>query len=74
MKVLVSTSKVHLKLLIIVKINFCYKGDVLYVLDILFSSNHNIHKSSSGLCIWGSDPFSDRSEGKAHKQRPYKLL
>ena len=26
-------------------------------LDILFSSNHNIHKSSCGLCFWASDPF-----------------
>ena len=25
-------------------------------LDILFSSNHNIHKSSSGHCFWASDP------------------
>ena len=24
-------------------------------LDILFSSNHNIHKSSYGLCFWASD-------------------
>ena len=27
------------------------------VLDILFSSNHNIHKSSCGLCFWTSDPL-----------------
>ena len=26
-------------------------------LDIFFPSNHNIHKSSCGLCFWGSDPF-----------------
>ena len=26
-------------------------------LDILFSSNHNIHKSSSGHCFWASDPW-----------------
>ena len=57
----VSTSKVLLMLLIIVKINFCYKGDVLYVLDILFSSNHNIHKSLSGLCFFASDPLIDTS-------------
>ena len=30
------------------------------VLDILFSSNHNIHKSSFGLCFWASDPLIDR--------------
>ena len=29
-------------------------------LDILFSSNHNIHKSSCGLCFWASDPLIDR--------------
>ena len=29
-------------------------------LDILFSSNHNIHKSSYGLCFWASDPLIDR--------------
>ena len=26
-------------------------------LDILFSSNHNTHKSSCGLLFWPSDPF-----------------
>ena len=29
-------------------------------LDILFSSNHNIHKSSCSLCFWASDPLIDR--------------
>ena len=29
-------------------------------LDTLFSSNHNIHKSSCGLCFWASDPLIDR--------------
>ena len=29
-------------------------------LDILFSSNHNIHDSSCGLCFWASDPLKDR--------------
>ena len=29
-------------------------------LDILFSSNHNIHKSSSGHCFWASDPLIER--------------
>ena len=32
----------------------------MYRLDILFSSNHNIHKSSSGLCFWASDPIIDK--------------
>ena len=29
-------------------------------LDILFSSNHNIHKSSSGHCFWASDPLIEK--------------
>ena len=28
--------------------------------DILFPSNHNIHKSSCGHCFWASDPLIDR--------------
>ena len=28
-------------------------------LDILFSSNCNIHKSSYSLCFWASDPLID---------------
>ena len=50
-------------------------------MDILFSSNHNIHKSSCGLCFWASDPFIDRyyvnlsiKESEAQKQRPKDLL
>ena len=27
------------------------------ILDVLFSSNHNIHKSWYGLCFWASDPL-----------------
>ena len=27
------------------------------ILDILFSSNHNIHKSSYDHCFWASDPL-----------------
>ena len=30
------------------------------LLDILFSSNHNIHKSLHGLCFWASDPLIDK--------------
>ena len=26
----------------------------------IFSSNHNIHKSSCGLCFWAPDPLIDR--------------
>ena len=33
------------------------RNTVLWILDILFSSNHNIHKSSCGLCFWASDPL-----------------
>ena len=32
----------------------------IYTLDILFLSNHNIHKSLCGLCFWASDPLIDR--------------
>ena len=32
----------------------------LCTLDILFSSNHNIHKNSCNLCFWASDPLIDR--------------
>ena len=31
-----------------------------YTLDILFPSNHNIHKSSRGLCFRASDPLIER--------------
>ena len=30
-----------------------------YTLDILFLSNHNIHKSLCGHCVWASDPLID---------------
>ena len=30
------------------------------ILDKLFPSNHNIHKSSFGLCFLASDPLLDR--------------
>ena len=32
----------------------------LHMLDILFLSNHNIHKSSCGLYFWASDPLIER--------------
>ena len=51
------------------------------VLDILFSSNHNIHKSSCGLCFWASDTLIDIfylnlsiKGSEAQKQRPNELL
>ena len=31
-----------------------------YIRYILFSSNHNTHKSSCGLHFWASDPLIDR--------------
>ena len=50
-------------------------------LDVLFSSNHNIHKSSCGLCFWASDPLINRfywnlsiQGSEAQKQRPHELL
>ena len=30
------------------------------LIDILFPSNHNIHKSSYSLCFWASDPLIER--------------
>ena len=33
---------------------------VVCMLDILFLSNRNIHKSSRGLCFWASDLLIDR--------------
>ena len=53
----------------------------IYMLDIFFSSNHNIYNSSSGHCFWASDPLIDGfylnvsikwSEGQ--KQRSDELL
>ena len=32
----------------------------MYTLDILFSSNHNIHKSLYGLSFWASDSWIER--------------
>ena len=53
----------------------------LHILDILFPSNHIIHKSSCGLCLWASDPIIDKfyynpsiKGSEAQKQRPNKLL
>ena len=37
-----------------------WEGMYVPTLDILFSSNHNIHKSSWGLCFWVSDPLMER--------------
>ena len=54
---------------------------VVLRLDILFSSNHNIHKSLYDLCFWASDPLIDRfywnlssKVPKTQKQRLYELL
>ena len=50
-------------------------------IDILFLSNHNIHKSLCGLCFWASDPLIDRfyknlsiKGSEAQKQRSCELL
>ena len=50
-------------------------------LDILFSSNHNIHKSSCGLCFWASDTLINwfykkllLKGSEAQKQSPHDLL
>ena len=39
---------------------YTYKLFYASTLDVLFSSNHEIHKSSHGLYFWASDPLSDR--------------
>ena len=41
------------------------------IVDILFSSNHNIHKSSCGLCFWASDPLIERFS-KIHQLKSLK--
>ena len=50
-------------------------------LDILFSPNHNNHKSLYSLCVWASDPLIDRylynlsiRGSEAQKQGPHELL
>ena len=40
--------------------NVIKNESMLIFLDILFSSNHNIHKSSCGLYFWSSDPLINR--------------
>ena len=61
----------------------CLYYHPLYIqlLDILFPSNHNIHKSSYGLCFWASGPLIDRfywslsiKGSEAQKLRPHLLL
>ena len=40
-----------------------------------FSSNHNIHKSSCGLCFWALDPLIDEIKASGtQKQSQHKLL
>ena len=50
-------------------------------LNIIFSSNHNIHKCLSDLGFWPSDPLIDRFHynllikgSEDHKQRLHELL
>ena len=35
-------------------------NSTIRILDILFSSNHNIYKSLCGLCFWTLDPLIER--------------
>ena len=58
-----------------------YRQHELGILDILFSSNHNIHKSSSDHCFWASDHLIDGfylnhsiKWSEAQKQRSDELL
>ena len=41
-------------------LEFPSPSSIRTTLDILFSSNHNIHKSLSGRSFWASDPLIDR--------------
>ena len=41
-------------------IRICYPISGTDTLDVLFSSNRNIHKSLCGLCFWASDPLIER--------------
>ena len=51
-------------------------------LEILFPSNHNIHKSLCDLCFWALDPLIDRfyknlsikGATEAKTQAPHELL
>ena len=66
----------------VLKILLFHVGEgITYSLDILFLSNHNIHKSSHGLCFWASDPLIDKfyknlsiKGSEAQKQRLHELL
>ena len=49
--------------------------------DILFLSNHNVHKSLCGLCFWASESFNWQifvnlsiKGSEAQKRKPHKLL
>ena len=42
------------------KVSGYKKAIELPILDILFPSNHNIHKSLCGHCFWASDPLIER--------------
>ena len=55
-------------------------GKAICMLDILFSLNCNIHKSSHGLSFWASNPLIDKfyldlsiKGSDAQKQRPHEL-
>ena len=58
-----------------------FTTNIYHALDILFPSNHNIHKSSYGLCFWPSNPLIDIfywslsiKGSEVQKHRPHKLL
>ena len=56
----VPSTKKHTILFLKSEIKSLYCLNDVSLLNILFSSNHNIHKSSCGLCFWASDPLIDR--------------
>ena len=50
----------HFSAAIRTHVNFGMQSIMTVSLDILFSSNHNIHKSSCGLCFLAPDPLINR--------------
>ena len=80
-KVLEPETKINAIEIVLCKSTFCVEYfrnlNIQRKLDILFSSNHNIHKSLCGLCFWPSDPLIGKfyynlsiKGTEAQKQRP----
>ena len=57
---LLHTKQTHTHYTYVMKIPsifFYDERNTLYTLDMFFSSNHNVHKSSCDLGFWASDPL-----------------